>query len=97
MDIIGWPEENRAKFIEISDQVWRFAETRYREHRSAALLSETLEAAGFSVRRNVADIPTAFVAECGNRRPGRRHPGRVRCATGPEPGGAAGPTGPPSR
>ena len=69
MDLTQWLDDNGASFIEISDQVWHFAETRYRESRSAALLAETLEAAGFTVERGVAGIPTAFVAEYGRGGP----------------------------
>lgn len=50
------------RFWEISDAVWGYAELGLEEHRSSALLADTLEQAGFSVRRGVAGMPTAFTA-----------------------------------
>jgi amidohydrolase len=41
-------------------------ELAFREHRAAQLLSATLEEAGFVVQRQVADMPTAFVARAGS-------------------------------
>ena len=37
--------------------------------RSAALLADSLEAAGFRVERGVAGIPTAFIATVGSGKP----------------------------
>jgi aminobenzoyl-glutamate utilization protein B len=69
MDIVHWIDKNQGKFTEISDQVWRLAEIGYQETKSAALLADTLEQAGFSVERGIADIPTAFVASYGKGAP----------------------------
>ena len=41
----------------------------YQETRSSALLQSQLEAAGFTLQKGVADIPTAFVATWGQGRP----------------------------
>ena len=49
--------------------IWRWAEPGYQETKSAALLAEMLEAAGFQVDWNVADIPTAFTATYGSGKP----------------------------
>ncbi|MBN8628563.1 MAG: hypothetical protein J0M17_24065 [Planctomycetes bacterium] len=49
--------------------VWEFAEPAFQEHRSSKLLADTLEEAGFKVRRGVAEMPTAFVAEYGSGKP----------------------------
>ncbi len=62
-------ERNQAELVDISDQVWAFAETALREHRSAALLADFTEAHGFTVQRGVAGMPTAFVASYGSGRP----------------------------
>ena len=60
----------RADLIgSLGKQVWEFAEPAFQEHRSSALLAETLEKAGFTVRRGVAEMPTAFVAEFGSGKP----------------------------
>jgi aminobenzoyl-glutamate utilization protein B len=54
---------------DLARQIWDWAEPGYQERRSAKLLADTLEAAGFSVRRGIADIPTAFTATLGAGQP----------------------------
>lgn len=53
----------------IALKIWEWAELGYQEKQSSALLAETLERAGFEVRRGVAGIPTAFTATIGSGRP----------------------------
>jgi len=53
----------------VETQIWSYAEVGMRETRSAALLQATLEQAGFSVQRGVAELPTAFVATYGSGEP----------------------------
>ena len=65
----NWIEENRQKLIEISDKIWEFAEVGFEEYNSSNLLAETLGKAGFSVKKNVAGMPTAFYASYGNKKP----------------------------
>ena len=62
-------EAKRPVYAEIARRIWDFAEVGYREHRSSALLQEHLTSAGFTVRKGVADIPTAFVASYGQGKP----------------------------
>jgi aminobenzoyl-glutamate utilization protein B len=62
-------EAHRGELIELSDEVWAYAETALRERRSAALLANYLEARGFAVERGVAGMPTAFVASYGQGSP----------------------------
>ena len=69
MDTVKWIRTNREKFIDLSNQVWDFAELGFKETRSAELLAKALEAGGFTVQRGVADIPTAFVASFGEGKP----------------------------
>lgn len=40
-----------------------------KEHKSAKVLSDYAEQQGFRVQRNVAEIPTAFIAEYGSGKP----------------------------
>ena len=47
----------------LADKIWTLAELRYAENASAQLHQEALAGSGFKVTANVADIPTAFVAE----------------------------------
>ncbi len=49
--------------------IWEWAELGLQEHRSAKLLADRLERAGFKLTRGVAGMPTAFVAEWGSGRP----------------------------
>ena len=53
----------------ISDAIWSFAEIRYEETKSAALLADELEKADFAVTRNAGNIETAFVASYGEGYP----------------------------
>lgn len=57
------------KLIALSDQIWAHAETAMEEYKSSALLADYAEAQGFRVKRGVAGIPTAFVAEYGSGKP----------------------------
>lgn len=50
-------------------KIWEWAESGYQETKSAAALAEIAEKAGFTVKRGVADIPTAFTAEFGSGKP----------------------------
>ncbi|MEU6600094.1 amidohydrolase [Streptomyces flaveolus] len=59
-----------------ADALWTVAsalhadpETAFAEHRAAKLLTGELERAGFEVRREAADLPTAFTARSGEGRP----------------------------
>ena len=53
----------------LSMMLWDYSETALREDSSAALLTETLEEAGFTVEAGVAGMPTAFVATYGSGKP----------------------------
>ena len=57
------------KYGKISDQIWSFAELGMQEFKSSALLIETLEAEGFTIERNVAGMPTCFIASWGSGSP----------------------------
>ena len=57
------------KYKNIALQIWNHAEVGYKEVKSSALLVQTLQANGFDVKTNVADIPTAFVATYGQGEP----------------------------
>ena len=61
--------QQEKDLIGISDQVWAAAEIAMKEYQSAKVLSDYAEKKGFKVTRNVADIPTAFIAEYGSGKP----------------------------
>jgi aminobenzoyl-glutamate utilization protein B len=50
-------------------KIWEWSEPGYQEKQSSALLAEVAEKAGFTVKKGVAGIPTAFTAEFGNGKP----------------------------
>lgn len=52
-----------APLEEVARSIHAYAETAFREERSAALLAGRLEAAGFRVRRGAAGMATAFLAD----------------------------------
>ncbi|MGB3958629.1 MAG: M20 family metallopeptidase, partial [bacterium] len=55
-------DEIKEKLIQVSDAIHSFAELGNQEFKSAELLAGELEAAGFTVERAYAGIPTAFKA-----------------------------------
>lgn len=62
-------ENQQDVFTQLSDQIWQYAEMRFQEYRSAALLAEFLQKEGFTVQKGIANIPTAFVASYGEGKP----------------------------
>lgn len=54
---------------QLSRRIWEFAEVGYKEKQSSELLKAELRAAGFQLRENVGEIPTAFVASFGSGKP----------------------------
>lgn len=68
-EAVTWLENNEAQFETAAGKINEYAETAFREHKSAKLLADMLEKNGFTVERGVADIPTAFVATYGSGYP----------------------------
>jgi aminobenzoyl-glutamate utilization protein B len=68
LDYLGEPK-TVEKFGRISDQIWDFAELGLQEFRSSALLIRTLEEEGFNLEKDVAGMPTCFVATWGSGKP----------------------------
>lgn len=68
LDWLSRPE-TVEKFGRISDAVWSYAELGLQEYKSSALLIKTLEEAGFTVEKGLADMPTCFVASYGSGKP----------------------------
>lgn len=98
-NIANLVEGKKDKWTSVSDKIWEIAEIRYDEYRSAEVICEALESEGFSVERNLADIPTAFVGSFGSGNPvvailgeydalsGLSQKGGVACAEPVEAGG----------
>lgn len=53
----------------LADEIWGYAELGYLEHRTVAAQIAWLEKEGFTIRRNIAGIETAFWAEAGTGGP----------------------------
>jgi aminobenzoyl-glutamate utilization protein B len=69
--VLDWlgRSETVEKFGRISDSIWEYAELGLQEFRSSKLLADTLEAAGFTIERGLAGMPTCFVASYGSGKP----------------------------
>ena len=62
-------DKNYPVYADLATQIWSYAELGYQEEKSSALLRQTLQDAGFSIKTNVAAMPTAFVATYGSGQP----------------------------
>lgn len=67
--VIASIEGKYQALTDLSDKIWSYEEIAFEETQSAKALSDYAEANGFTVKRGVADIPTAFVAEYGSGSP----------------------------
>ncbi|MBQ7625332.1 MAG: amidohydrolase [Clostridia bacterium] len=67
--IIDAIRERSDELIALSDRIWEYAETAYLEFKSAEDICSFLEREGFTVKRNVADIKTAFTGSFGSGKP----------------------------
>jgi aminobenzoyl-glutamate utilization protein B len=68
-EAVAGVEKQQAALVQLSDEIWTFAETALRESRSAEALANYAEKNGFTVERGVAGMPTAFVASYGSGHP----------------------------
>ena len=57
------------ELVDLSDRIWGYAEVALEETRSAEALANYAESQGFTVKRGVADMPTAFTATFGSGKP----------------------------
>ncbi|MBA3378099.1 MAG: amidohydrolase, partial [Chloroflexia bacterium] len=62
-EVVEWLEERQGRFIGIADEIWRNPELALAEHKACALQADDLAQDGFTITRNVGDLPTAFMAE----------------------------------
>jgi aminobenzoyl-glutamate utilization protein B len=67
--VIQSVDKHQQELITISDKIWAYAETALREDKSAKELADYAETQGFAVKRGVAGMPTAFIAEYGSGKP----------------------------
>ena len=60
---------HKNKFENIAIDIWNYAELGYLELKSSDALAKSLRDQGFQIKKGVAGIPTAFVAEFNNGGP----------------------------
>jgi aminobenzoyl-glutamate utilization protein B len=68
-DVLTRVAAHADHFGSISRQIWQTPELGFHENRSSALLQQELKANGFTVRADLAGMPTAFTAEWGSGGP----------------------------
>ncbi len=68
-DVLKTLDAKSESYGDIAQTIWHLAEMGYQEEKSAALLQKTLADAGFTIKKGVAGIPTAFTAEYGEGAP----------------------------
>ncbi len=61
--------EHAPQIVALSDTIWEYAELSMEEYRSAEYYCDLLEREGFTVRRQLCGIPTAFSGEFGSGSP----------------------------
>jgi aminobenzoyl-glutamate utilization protein B len=62
-------DKSQKLIQEMVDSIFSFAERGFQEYETSKYLTGILEKNGFKVERNVADIPTAWVASYGSGKP----------------------------
>src|SRR5260370_9940901 len=68
-DLAGQIDSMKKQAQVMVDQVFSFGELGFQEFETSKYLTGILEKEGFKVQRNVADIPTAWVASWGEVNP----------------------------
>lgn len=67
--IIQQMDKELAEYSKIAHEIWSLAELGFLENKSTQILQDHLKTEGFTIKRGVAGMPTAFVAEYGNGGP----------------------------
>ena len=68
-EIMDQLDKKSSEYSEIAHTIWEWAEMGYLEEKSSSLLQKTLSDEGFEIKKGVAGIPTAFIAEYGQGSP----------------------------
>ena len=66
---LAWVDASQKRLSDFHLEIWRYAETAFREYRSARAYCDLLRKEGFQVEEGSADMPTAFLATFGEGRP----------------------------
>lgn len=67
--IYDWIDKNEGDLFEISDYLWEHPELSMQEYEASDRLTAYLEKNGFEVTRDIAGMPTAFIAQWGEGKP----------------------------
>ncbi|MBI3914538.1 MAG: amidohydrolase [Chloroflexi bacterium] len=68
-DALKWIDAHQDEMRAVNKIIWELAEPPLQEFGSSATLANWLEQNGFRVQKNVANLPTAFVAQYGEGKP----------------------------
>ncbi len=68
-EALKWIDAHEEQMRVVNRKIWEFAEPPMKEFKSSAKLVHWLEEKGFEVQKNVAELPTAFVASYGEGKP----------------------------
>jgi aminobenzoyl-glutamate utilization protein B len=66
---VDWIQENAKRFSDWHVRIWNYAETAWREYKSAKAYCDLLRAEGFTVEEGSGEMPTAFAARWGKGAP----------------------------
>ncbi|HOL18112.1 MAG TPA: amidohydrolase, partial [Bacillota bacterium] len=67
--IFIWIDHRQDLFKDTAMKIWENPEKPFAEFTASSLQADILEKEGFTIRKDLKDLPTAFVAEYGNGRP----------------------------
>lgn len=62
-------DENADKFNKLAKEIWDYAELGLDEIKSSEAIISELKKEGFSIERNISNMPTAFIASWGRDKP----------------------------
>jgi aminobenzoyl-glutamate utilization protein B len=66
---VDWIDDHSERIIDVSDEIWEYAERGLLEYKSAKLLVRELKKHDFLIEEGVGGMPTAFVATWGEGKP----------------------------
>ncbi|MHA2394601.1 MAG: hypothetical protein ACXAEX_21950 [Promethearchaeota archaeon] len=66
---VNWVTENQKLLVDVHQKIWEYAEVGLQEIKTSKLLTSILEKEGFQVEKEVANMPSAFVATYGQGTP----------------------------
>lgn len=67
--IVSSIDNHASALTDLSDAIWEHAEIAFKENKSSEALASFAEEHGFTVKRGIGEIPTAFTAEYGSGKP----------------------------